>query len=81
MKISEPGFQKTASPSDVSDDQIQDVADVLKDNEAAFTNFQNMSSSVQKTYARAYFDAKTESGRAKRLEWMTDRLEKNLKPM
>jgi hypothetical protein len=40
-----------------------------------------MSPSVKKTYTRAYFDAKTDAGRGKRLAWMTERLEKNLKPM
>jgi len=40
-----------------------------------------MSLSVKKTYTRAYFDAKTDAGRVKRLTWMIERLEKNLKPM
>jgi hypothetical protein len=40
-----------------------------------------MSPSVQKTYTRAYLDAKTDAGRAKRLSWMVERLNKNLKPM
>jgi hypothetical protein len=49
--------------------------------EPAFTNFQAMSMSVKKTYTRAYFDAKTDAGREKRIAWMADRLNKNLKPM
>ncbi|MEG0377621.1 MAG: hypothetical protein RR614_03995 [Eubacterium sp.] len=28
-----------------------------------------------------YLDAKTDTGRTKRLEWMIERLNKNLKPM
>jgi hypothetical protein len=40
-----------------------------------------MSPSVKKTSPRAYFDAKTDAGRGKRFAWMTERLEKNLKPM
>lgn len=32
-------------------------------------------------YTRAYFDAKTDAGRDKRLSRMVDRLNKNLKPM
>jgi hypothetical protein len=32
-------------------------------------------------YSRAYFDAKTDGGRVKRLSWIIDRLNKNLKPM
>ena len=35
----------------------------------------------KKTYARAYFDAKTDAGREKRIVWMVDRLNRNLKPM
>jgi len=74
-------WDKAVKPSDIPDEQIQAVADVLKEYEQAYKNFQAMSPSVQKTYTRAYFDAKTEAGRAKRLAWMVDRLEKNLKPM
>jgi hypothetical protein len=40
-----------------------------------------MPPSVQKIYTRAYLDAKTEAGREKRLAWMVDRLNRNLKPM
>ena len=40
-----------------------------------------MSPSVKKTYTKAYFDAKTDKGRKKRIDWMVDRLNKNLKPM
>lgn len=65
----------------VTEEQIALVADVLKEYEPAFTNFQAMSVSVKKTYTRAYFDAKTDAGRAKRLKWMVERLDKNLKPM
>lgn len=36
----------------------------------AYTNFQVMSLSVKKTYTRAYFDAKTDAGREKRIVWM-----------
>lgn len=49
--------------------------------EPARTNFKAMSLSVQKTYARAYFDAKTQAGRENRLAWIIERLNKNLKPM
>ena len=54
---------------------------LLEEREPAYTNFQAMPLSVKKTYARAYFDAKTEEGRNKRLAWITDRLRQNLKPM
>ena len=65
----------------ISTEEIGQVADILAGYEPAFTNFQAMSPSVKKTYARAYFDAKTDAGREKRLSWMVDRLNQNLKPM
>lgn len=64
-----------------TEDQIASVADLLKGQEPAYTNFMAMSLSVKKTYTRAYFDAKTEEGRVKRLSWMMERLDKNLTPM
>ncbi|MCB5956396.1 YdeI/OmpD-associated family protein [Enterococcus sp. CWB-B31] len=68
-------------PSAITNEQLEQTAALLKGNELAYKNFQNMSPSVKKTYTRAYLDAKTEAGRTKRLAWMIDRLEKNLKPM
>ncbi|MDE6662892.1 MAG: YdeI/OmpD-associated family protein [Lachnospiraceae bacterium] len=65
----------------VTDEQIDSLSKVLKEYEPAYTNFQAMSLSVKKTYTRAYFDAKTDAGREKRIAWMVDRLNKNLKPM
>lgn len=65
----------------VTEEQIALLSSLLKEYEPASTNFQAMSLSVKKTYTRAYFDAKTEAGREKRLAWMVDRLNKNLKPM
>lgn len=65
----------------ITDEQIKIVHTILKEYEPAYTNFQAMSPSVKKTYARAYFDAKTDAGREKRIAWMVDRLIKNLKPM
>ena len=49
--------------------------------EPAYTNFSAMSISVKKTYVKAYLDAKTDTGREKRIAWMVERLNKNLKPM
>lgn len=68
-------------PAAITDDQIERVASLLKQNERAYTHFQAMPPSVKKTYTRAYLDAKTEKGKCSRLAWMIDRLEKNLKPM
>lgn len=47
----------------LSVDYISELSTLLKAYEPAYSNFQAMSLSVQKTYARAYYDAKTEAGR------------------
>lgn len=65
----------------VTEEQIAFLSGLLKVYEPAYANFQAMSLSVKKTYTRAYFDAKTDSGREKRITWMVDRLNRNLKPM
>ena len=57
------------------------LTSLLEKYEPAFTNFQAMPLSVKKTYTRAYFDAKTDAGREKRLAWIVDRLNKNLRPV
>lgn len=66
---------------EIGEEQITSLIELLKDYELALSNYKSMSLSVQKTYARAYFDAKTDEGRKKRIAWMVDRLNKNLKPM
>jgi len=65
----------------ITDEQIAVLSDLLKEYEPAYTNYQAMSPSIKKTYTRAYFDAKTDAGRDKRLSWMIERLNKYLKPM
>lgn len=69
------------SPMAVTEGQIARLSALLEGYEPACTNFQAMPLSVKKTYARAYFDAKTDAGRERRIAWMVDRLNKNLKPM
>ena len=68
-------------PMAVTEEEIASVSALLEEYEPAYTNFQAMSLSVKKTYTRAYFDAKTDAGREKRVAWMVDRLNRNLKPM
>lgn len=68
-------------PPTVTEEQIAFLSALLKGYQPAYANFQAMSLSVKKTYTRAYFDAKTDAGREKRVLWMVDRLNKNLKPM
>lgn len=68
-------------PMRFTEEQVDQVAALLEGHEPARTNFQAMPMSVKKTYTRAYFDAKTEAGREKRLAWLVDRLNRNLRPM
>lgn len=74
-------WEQAKRPSDISEEQIQVVRKLLAPDGLAYENFMGMSLSIQKTYTRAYFDAKTESGQEKRLAWMLGRLRENLKPM
>jgi len=84
MKIKEAqknGQWDTSNPLTVTDKQTTFLHNLLREHELACANFQAMSSSVKKNYTRAYFDAKTDAGRMKRLSWIIERLNKNLKPM
>lgn len=65
----------------ITEEQIDVLSALLKEYEPAYSNFLQTSPSVKKTYTRAYLDAKTDAGREKRISWMVDRLNKNLKPM
>ena len=91
-RMTEAGLEKMAQarkdgrwdvpePPAVTQEQIDDLSSLLVGFEPAHTNFLSMPLSVRKTYARAYFDAKTEAGREKRISWMIGRLNQNLKPM
>ncbi|WP_425755227.1 YdeI/OmpD-associated family protein [Ihubacter sp. rT4E-8] len=75
------GMWDTSKAAAITEEQIAQVSALLQGYEPAHTNFEAMSLSVRKTYARAYFDAKTDTGREKRIAWMVDRLNQNLKPM
>lgn len=68
-------------PAAVTEEQIAALAALLEGHEPACSNFASMPLSVKKTYTRAYLDAKTEAGRAKRLGWLLGRLDQNLRPM
>jgi uncharacterized protein YdeI (YjbR/CyaY-like superfamily) len=73
-------WDKPKAP-EITEEQRALLTDLIKPHEPAYTNFMAMSPSVKTTYTRGYFDAKTEAGREKRLAWMVERLNKNLKPM
>ncbi len=75
------GQWHTPAPAAITEEQIAELSALLEGFEPACTNFKAMSLSVKKTYTKAYFDAKTDIGRKKRIAWITDRLNKNLKPM
>jgi len=75
------GQWNAAKAPAITEEQIVFLSELLKEYEPAYTNFEAMRPSVKKTYTRAYFDAKTETGRKSRLAWMVERLNKNLKPM
>ena len=77
----ENGQWNAPKPAAVTEEQIIQLSALLEGYEPAFTNFKAMSLSVKKTYTRAYLDAKTDAGREKRIAWMVDRLDRNLKPM
>lgn len=68
-------------PIAITQEQVAALAAILSEFEVAYANFMAVSFSVQKTYTRGYLDAKTAAGRIKRLAWMVDRLNRNLKPM
>lgn len=68
-------------PVAITEEQMNQLSALLEGYEPASTNFAAMPLSVKKTYTRAYFDAKTDAGREKRIAWMVERLNKNLKPM
>lgn len=74
-------WDKASKPPAITAEEIGAVAKLLTVNQGAYDNFQKMSPSVKKTYARAYLEAKTTAGQTRRLAWMIDRLERNLKPM
>ncbi len=66
---------------DVVDNDLNKLLDAIKGVEPAYTNFLAMSPSVKKTYTKAFMDPKTEAGKQKRMAWIIERLNQNLKPM
>lgn len=77
----ENGQWSIKRPAAIGEEEIALIASILKEFEPAYSNFMSMSPSVQKTYTKAYLDAKTDAGRGKRISWMVERLNQNLKPM
>jgi uncharacterized protein YdeI (YjbR/CyaY-like superfamily) len=71
----------TPKPDPVTEEQITALAERLRSFYPAYKNFQQMPPSVKRTYTRAYLAPKTEEARQRGFEKITDRLNKNLKPM
>lgn len=65
----------------VTDEDIELLTNALKGTEPAYTNFLTMTLSVKKTYTKAYLAPKNAESKQKRLNWIIERLNKNLKPM
>jgi uncharacterized protein YdeI (YjbR/CyaY-like superfamily) len=64
-----------------NDFNIDAFHDLLRDYNKAYSNYLNMSFSVQRTYAISYFALKKQESRDRRLKVVIERLEKNLPPM
>jgi uncharacterized protein YdeI (YjbR/CyaY-like superfamily) len=77
----ENGQWDAPKPPDITEEQVEALSELLIGHEPAHANFLKMPPSVKKTYARGYFEAKTDEGRKKRFLWMVERLGKNLRPM
>ncbi len=65
----------------ITDEQIEELAEKLRDISPAFENFNNMSPSVRRTYTGRYLSFKIEEARQRDFEKIVDRLNNNLKPM
>jgi uncharacterized protein YdeI (YjbR/CyaY-like superfamily) len=77
----ETGAWDAPKPPPITDDDINAFSVLLKGVEPAYSNFVAMSRSVRRTYTAAYRGAVSQEAKARRLEQITERLSKNLKPM
>lgn len=75
------GSWDKAQPVFIDDEQIEMMKELILPNEPAYTNFQSMTHSVQRTYTCFYLDAKSDKTRKDRLQKIISRLNENLKPM
>jgi len=78
----ENGCWNSAKPGPLTEDQLQQFADMLESSESAYANFVKMPRSARGAYAASYFlGAKTEEGKQRRLNTIVERLKLNLNPM
>ncbi len=73
----ENGQWDTVDPMTFGEAHIAELAVLL--NGSALDKFNALPQSAKKTFVRAYFDAKTDAGRQKRLARITDALNDNLR--
>lgn len=75
------GKWDVSKPEPITDNQVQMLAELIKNIEPAYTNFNSMSPSVRRNYTGLYFDAKSDDAKKRRFQKIIDRLNLNLKPM
>lgn len=75
------GMWEARKPDPITEEQVEAFAEKLAGTSPAYENFCNMPRSVRFTYARRYYSFKSEESRSRDFEKITDRLNKNLKPM
>jgi uncharacterized protein YdeI (YjbR/CyaY-like superfamily) len=75
------GTWDTPGREPITEEQVSVLEEAIRGIEPASSNYSRMSPSVRRTYAAFYLDAKSAEARARRLERIVDRLNRNLKPM
>jgi hypothetical protein len=68
-------------PQKIADEQVEAFVALVRGAQPAYTNLMNMAQSARRNYTGLYFSAKSEETRARRLQQIIDRLNRNLKPM
>ncbi|MCL1830421.1 MAG: YdeI/OmpD-associated family protein [Oscillospiraceae bacterium] len=75
------GMWDRPSSNAITEQQIEEFSDRLKEYSPAYENFVNMSFSVRRTYTARYLSFKTEQARERDFTKIVQRLNNNLKPM
>jgi uncharacterized protein YdeI (YjbR/CyaY-like superfamily) len=75
------GTWDTPNRDPITDEQVADFAQKLYGISPAYENFNRMPRSIQFSYTGRYLSFKSEEARQRDFEKITDRLNKNLKPM
>jgi uncharacterized protein YdeI (YjbR/CyaY-like superfamily) len=75
------GTWDAPAPARPDDAQVAALDALIAGREPAYENWRRMPPSVRRTYTAAYLDARSDATRSRRLEWIIDRLDRNLRPM